>query len=647
MPSGPDIIGPVFGLLCRLTADRRQAEWLTARVLASSVSPSQALDEARRLYLLDTGTAASGAAGDDPIAALAPEARVADERNPESPNAALWRGRDLWLDDDTRQRIRDLATTVPAAAGDQSGGGAGSVAAPMSPRRKRTLILSAGLTVAVLAAMVASSATGSDNDALGDNGFTPTSATTDSSARPDTADATRSTGATDNTSATVPITEPFVVHVETTVRQSLGPPGFILDDDPEGMAFTGAWENPDTGPTGGWLQLWASADADRNAGRWAVIATTVAPNGSFCCDVRVDGSRVDIAGAPALVSTSPDGVVDVVTVTTALEQINIRSFGFTLDEIKRLVVGIDAEGDKEPVLSADALAVVHDTSLAMNRAGGWGYADGALWDNDGSRGVSYVSTDAPDRGVYIQVSSAMPTSLQLSRLLRAQPVLDAAPGGRVSVAGHDVQVSVDPPVAGRPASYQLEFIDGEDVVMVGGQVDFGSLVSVVSDAHRATDHQWQRTLVRDPAIVNVSSTGPTPRQTRFTTAGTTSIGDARWEVAVSAEPRAVQVSFNSDEFSNGGPIAELEIDERAVQYLAALEATLVVAVVSDPGDATSVLFTPEGATASLVPLRELSGGEFAAASFAYPTYGPCLVQLVDANGSILAELTPDSPPPQP
>ena len=191
MPSGPDLIGPVFGLLCRLAADRRQAEWLTARVLASSVSPSQALDEARRLYLLDSATTASGPRGDDPVSAMTPEARVADERNPDSPNAALWHGRDLWLDDDTRHRIGELVRTVPAPASGDSGGetGGGLPAAPlMSPGRKRTLIVSAGLTLAVLAAMVASSAIGSDSDALGEDGFSPTSATIESSESPDTTD---------------------------------------------------------------------------------------------------------------------------------------------------------------------------------------------------------------------------------------------------------------------------------------------------------------------------------------------------------------------------------------------------------------------------------------------------------------------------
>jgi hypothetical protein len=625
----------VFGLLCRLTADRRQAEWLTARVLASGVYPSQALDEARRLYVLDNGTKAAGTVhGDDPIAAMAPEARVADERNPESPNASLWRGRDLWLDDDTRQRIRDLTTTVPASAGGASSGG-GSVAAPMSPRRKRTLIVSAGLTVAVLAAMVASSSTSSDNDALGEDGFTPTSASAPGSGSTDTTDST------EDTRGTVPITEPFVVEVETTVRASIGPPGFILDDDPEGMQFTGAWENGDAGGgTSGWVQLWASPDADRNAGRWAVIATADGDLGFFCCDVRVDGTRLDMAGAPALVSTSPDGVLDVVTVTTEQEQINIRSYGLTMDEITRLVVGIGAVGNEEPVLDADALAVLDGSSHLMSRQGGWGRADGALSDDMTSRGLSFVQVDEPHGYAFVGASPATSTSMLVARLLLQRPIIEAAPGGTVTIAGHEVLVSINQWSEDQLPTYQLQYIDGEDFVTVGGQIDFGTLVSIVSDARRASEHQWQRTLARDPVMIDVSGTGLTPMQPGFRSAGTTEIGDERWGIAVSADPRAVQVSIDSEQFSGGGPIAQLDLDERPVQYLAALEVTLVVAIVANPGAATSVLFTPEGVAPSLVLLRELTGGTTSAASLAYATYGPCLVQLVDANGAILGELTP-------
>ena len=554
----------------------------------------------------DVATVVGVAAADVPAAVAAAE-RAAQRARPDTSFADIGRAREVWLDDEMRERGREAIRRSAAVTGVASARPADG-ASPLPTRRR----MIAAVTTVVVVALVAVAGV--------------------VWVRLDDGDQT----AADRSG-------PRVLGEHRV---------YVLDDAPDGFSAVAPGPTGDADQPIGQLQIWSDPGATRTEGRW--FAVLVAACGAIDHVVTAGATRTDVDGHPGVLTHTPDDVV-VLRIQTGTNELtsttlDVRAHGLSDVQVVRIAASVllgsavkDPSELPAPACDASmpAVEIRYDDTFESARDGmtnvyiaPWfsPLADSPSHDGDPQFRVAYQSNDPADPAV-VTVTTVRRSPLRdiAAAFLRqdaADPGALVAPtrtlefdGRRVVVAaessGGDVVVNV--------VSWSL----GADTVEISSVLPLRRLLPLVASLRGADDaelDELQRAPVARSAVVRVGVVS------ELDTGGLHSIGSAytatgeTWQAFVEAATGAVHLVLQGTGVDVRLP---LTVDaNHPVHEFASGSATLLVVALPDSHQEATLVVTVAGVALPPVATTTISGDDTYAFT-AFSELGDVVVALVE------------------
>ena len=395
--------------------------------------------------------------------------------------------------------------------------------------------------------------------------------------------------------------------------------------------------------------------------------------------MTASANRITINGVPALIRTSADGLDEITTSFAALYVdaarhlgrveasttpsetsatltreatyggvLTVTGFGFTRDELIGLAGAITIVDRKPTFVGADAL--VSGTQQLISRStsgidlGGQVYAPGG-------QDTSYTTADGSG---YIRVSV---TAQAANDLAVAQLLLPPSPDPRASNLSdrtievgsgshaHPVTVSSD-----SDGNTVLQWHDAGNTITMSGSLGLDAMLQSAGSVRQATPPEWLDLLVkgRQPPTgqrLDPSVQLPDPSaQPSFTNIGSATTSDGnRWALRLASDLTKLLVfSAGKYETSSGWESAQPFVFDPAkpLSEYVAIDVTVVVVALRDPGPATSVRITVAGDAPVTIALTKLATSEalgkpdYYAAGYAFSGIAPYTAELLDSSGAV-------------
>jgi len=653
----------VFACLCRLTdGDARRAQELLVEsyVTASSGTDvarvvTDLVDVARRLFLAADRSPAQveRVVADMHFVDHRPVADIAAvvDQSPDlvsvivdslsEPGNADLRRSEIWFDDAKRADARlAIADRLP---------GADSDARLARQSRRRVGLIAAVAAVAALIALVVWVRNGDD---IGDAASSPTTLPI---TLPSTTAAPTSTSAPTTTStevdSTTDLSTSFTVPSDAsdTSTPENDPTGFILDPPLPGfVGFGAASELINGGDDSAFpLSIWATSDAGTAAGRWLAVGMDEEDLSAGLYSTLVNERR-EIAGHPALLSTTALGAKQLLVPLGDGRQIDVYWSGIDTDTVADLVAGTTIGADNMPMFAPDAtealngLDLVASISTARPGVAWW------TWFGDGQT-VQYGN---PDSGAFIGILTApqRPNDLRVAALLASNS--NATASEVVPIEGRNVvivTIAYDDVHERRFAVWHV----GADTVAIIGELSMEDIVLAVRSSRLATADEWktladavppdfpfdEMPVETVPHIADIGSVTTTDKSSWTIRLSDDGLGRATASVEV--DQRLPPPTSEGQLLPQGVNQLPLPIDpSNPLTTFETLHATILIAAFDGPTDATSMRVTLFRRTPVVVPVVAVPETALSGAAYVFSELVPYTVELLDASGAVLQTLTP-------
>lgn len=409
------------------------------------------------------------------------------------------------------------------------------------------------------------------------------------------------------------------------------PTGWLPVDDRSGFTVSSAASVGGAGRPGDAFAIWMTEGATRTSGRWVAVdavpvSTELARDGTVIDVVRDDGTW------PAVVTTSDDGVITLAVARDRPEAsaFTLTGFGWTLDELRALAVGIEV-GTADDVIAVDD-ALLADGGLLDGLAAVFaGDADVRSGDPvpGRQRAITWLDSLVTGSSATVVVSALATPAILVSDLLVRRPIdersLRRVDRGRLSaLAAAGRVVSLFEVVAERGRIGASWFDGNGNEVAVLTDAGVPELLDLVVALEPASAAQWADAL----ATERTQMTGDAnPAQIGG------SIGDG-WLVQVSA--RSIWLNAVDGFFTDGWPPPEGRVAVRYVSptagYLVLTDATRGNA----DGRIATAVAVRQGDRTQDVELLPLVGGIRTVAVRIDPR-APYTVVWLAGDGSVLNE----------
>ncbi|MEO6125922.1 MAG: hypothetical protein ABIR32_19655 [Ilumatobacteraceae bacterium] len=268
--------------------------------------------------------------------------------------------------------------------------------------------------------------------------------------------------------------------------------GHLINEPPDGFAASGAFVSsaPDVG---GWLQVWAAPDANRTSGDWLALATAGRDvSGRFVLD---GGRPTTIAGQPAFVATTSDGVQQVSVELIGGGRVTIAGHGQPADDLVGVATDmVIADGS----FGFDAASQLLDAGLELVTSQPSPYGTLASAAQVGTQWTTtYQSTDLRRR-ILLSSRPSTPNDLQVAQFIL--PAIGSSPDGpfvdepsasssTIEVEGRSIVISAKAGVDGT-TTYNLQWHDGSDTISLSGTADLDELIASIASIRPATSSEW-------------------------------------------------------------------------------------------------------------------------------------------------------------
>jgi len=310
----------------------------------------------------------------------------------------------------------------------------------------------------------------------------------------------------------------------STEPLELLPPGVILE--PAGwlpatsarFQLNGAGSQPRAVEQGDAFALWASPNASRTTGRWVAVDARFPGER----DMVRDATPIEVAGAPALLFESVDGVVEVLVRRTAVgSPFAVTAFGLGLDQLLAVVAGVRVTED-EVVITDDSLigpgGPLDGLTAVVEGAPQWS----PYWlQSYGPQAWSGFGDPSSSRWIQVGVAGLAIDNILIDEFLLRRPIdadlLERADRSRLaelSAGGRPVELftsTADEGIVG------ASWFDGQgNEVMAAGTASVSELLQFVADLEPATAADWKDAVLGDH---------PDPGDERPTEIGGSTTGD--------------------------------------------------------------------------------------------------------------------------
>ena len=419
-----------------------------------------------------------------------------------------------------------------------------------------------------------------------------------------------------------------------------------------------------------WFELWATDDATRTSGRWfglVVVDDSITLSGP---EPATDAVRVEVGGQPALARPSSDGVLSLVVQLPGREYVELRSFGYTNDELVTLIGALDVGRDNRPHFGPAAAPLLDGLELRASEATSQTSPSLQAF-NHLETTAFYVSADGTST-ITINSGTQSPNDLLASRLLNPPPAGPAgafAPDGRLvldgtpRVAGTVTDPSIDPAID--PYSFVQWHREGLTITVLGN-VPAEQLFEVARQVRPATPDEWVSQSRAVPVITStqVSTTIDWDNPTTIEISSTRTNAGPTWTVSVErtvtpgagggggggqlslvlAERRAPDpVSTGSADFDETQSWFAFQPDPaHPVREYDAIDATIVVVVLTSPPQGAKIrlsLGTAGSGDGTILPLIPV-GDDVWVAAYAFSEQSAYTVELMEIDGSTVISALP-------
>lgn len=535
-----------------------------------------------------------------------PAAAEAAERNarrvrPDTPFADIGREREVWLDDDTRERCRAAIRPAAPTDGDPTD----------QPQRIASRRRISGVVVLVAAVLGGVVWARSDHDPVAPDPSGP-----------------------------------------TVLGQA---PGYVLTDLVEGYhaVSVGELSVADAGRPLGQLQIWASPAATRTAGSWfSVLTARCAP---IDAAVAAGARRIRVNGRAGVIIDEADGVrvLRVQTGTNELtsQTLEVRAHELADARMERIASSVLlASGVKDPTelpspaCDASRPAVVNEfdstfdglhSAMDLVVTVPWyaGSADSPDHDGQPTRTVRYARDDAGNDDIVVTTRSPNPARDVLARYLRMSSTDRDSPASSdrtEQIGTQRVTISADVAADGRSRNI-VEWSAGGATVDIASTLALSRLLPLVAGVRLATTHDWAtlRASVADAAAT--SSTSPTVDDVLHFIGSATTESGATWFAYVEPDAGTLRLQLEGTAVDVRLPLV---IDpDHPVHEFASADATLLVVALAERHRGAQVIATVDG-TGPAPTLATSVTGDDTYALIAFDAIGPYTVQLMDYDGQL-------------
>ena len=535
----------------------------------------------------------------------------------------VFRRGEIWLDDITRRSAR-AAVAAAALAGPVRTVGRSThplraaLAAIRARRNRRRLVLAVTAIVAVVALGTWPSAS------------RPGSGRAGRTVHPAPASTTTTTG----TAATTGSSD-----IAGTAATSGS--GFVFDPLPEGYAVLGArtFDPSVTGQPTGSLELWASTDAGRKAGRWMAVLVvprepTVLPIAPVATSVRIT-----VGNDRALLWTDTDGVRRLTVGRAGHGALDFASFGLSDQDLLALAADTTLSAANQTLYGTRAIAVLGGMRVQLARATSAPTLAAAVFSSPAGSNVSYGSTVSNDV-VVVVTTTTEPNDLLATSLL--------GPGTLTEVDGQPIatgatQEDLFAHTAGGWNSF-VRFHDGEHTVTIGGTPSTAVLAAWAATVRLVGGADWQGFLEQRPPVQRPMG-APSPVTSSVGIGGNPVSNGSIWTVEMSDESGGV-VSVSEQHIatrstdppqfeSAAGSVALRPDAEHPVTVLNTPDAPLVVVTFAQDPGAQTVDITTGGAAPVSVPIRRIGEAALWGAALAVDDIVALHVSITDSAGSVI------------
>ncbi len=421
--------------------------------------------------------------------------------------------------------------------------------------------------------------------------------------------------------------------------------GFVFDPLPDGYAVLGArtFDPSVTGQPTGFLELWASTDAGRNAGRWlAVLVVPLEPTVLPIAPVATS-VRISVGNDRAMLWTDAGDVRRLTVGRAGHGALEFASFGLSDDDLLALAADTTLSAANQTLYGTRAIAVLGGMRVQISRATSAPTLAAAVFRSPAGSTVSYGSTISNDIVALVTMMTE-PNDLLATSLLGSGTLIEI--NGRAAVTGASSE-DLFAHTAGGTNSF-VRFHDGDHTVTIGGTPNSAVLGAWAGTVRLSSGADWRGFLEQRPPVQR--PTGVTPPVTGLVTASegiggnpvsngsiwAIDLDDANGGTLRVSEQRVATRSTDPPLFdSASGSVALRPNAEHPVTVLNTPDASLVVvAFAQDPGVQT-VEITTGGAGPVSVPIRRVGEAALWGAALAVDDIGALHVSITDAAGSVI------------
>ncbi|MEX0847706.1 MAG: hypothetical protein WD023_07995 [Ilumatobacteraceae bacterium] len=401
----------------------------------------------------------------------------------------------------------------------------------------------------------------------------------------------------------------------------VSPQGWVVDDPPAGLQFSGAWSNQEVTPRQP-LEIWVERPDAPAAGRWLTVRWNDAGVAGFLVG---DGTRFVVGDRAAVASTDANGVT-VVRARAGDASIEIRSSGVAFDDLAALVGAVQRGSTNS------GITYVTDTALAAT--------DGltAVWDRSTPTGWfgAFGAFDAPEAttGLY---DPANGSGMQIERRLVDQTLLPY-----LAILATEVPLADDVAAAmeaiGRPTRLfsvapnaderwlVAAWVDGDEAVTISAyDLDEDTVLAAMSAVRPATLAEWTDLVEQSQRGISLNEPGPSPSASQR---GTLADGSV-WTGSFAETFFWVQTGQN-------GWYSPIRIaDGATIRRFADVDIDIVAATVRWPNPARTMRITTGDAAPVDIELVQIGKRPMFAGLYVRQEIGPIGVELLDADGNVV------------
>jgi hypothetical protein len=410
------------------------------------------------------------------------------------------------------------------------------------------------------------------------------------------------------------------------------PIGWVVDDLPDGLEFSGAWSQPLAGVTSSPLDVWLERPTEPTSGRWVTVQWS-----DYLRDTLTpDGSRVVAGERPAVVSIDASGVTTVRARVVAPDDgaddgesngVEIRASGVDLgllielaSRVQRDVVGVSNNGYGDGGL--DVVDATDGLTLAWSGTpiSPWGF--GAFGEPDASTGF-YEPADGS--GMQVEHRSVDTTLLALMPILLREVPLPAEVAQQMEAVGRPATVYTMSPTDDEQWLFAT-WVDGDEAVTISSyDVDLTTVLATLASVRPAEPDEWVDLIERSQRRISFDEAGPSPSASLQ---GTFTDG-TEWTSSFAATYFWITTG-------DRGWYSPVRIsDGAAVRRYADIDVDVIAATAQWPSPARVMRVTVGDAAPIDVPLVQMGDEPTFVALFVQRELAPISVELLDAQGEVV------------